>query len=80
MIVVDTSVLVFATRSDQPEYFPCRRFLSDLLDGGSIWFMTWPIVYEFLRITTHRKVFARPFTLVESWKFVRVLIDDPMRL
>jgi hypothetical protein len=36
--------------------------------------VTWSIVYEFLRVTTHPRVFRRPWTSVQAWGFVTELL------
>jgi hypothetical protein len=43
----------------------------------SPWYLTWSIVYEFLRIATHRRVFRNPFRLDEAWSFVEALLAAP---
>ena len=39
--------------------------------------MTWGIVYEFLRVSTHPRVFRKPFSLREAWGFVEVVLASP---
>ena len=35
--------------------------------------MTWSIVYEFLRVSTHPRVLRRPWTAAKAWEFVSAL-------
>jgi hypothetical protein len=39
--------------------------------------MTWGIIYEFLRITTHPRVFRSPWSAGKAWAFVGVVLDAP---
>lgn len=77
MFVVDTNVLVYAADQDSRAHLRC----SELVDGwrrqASAWFITWPIVYEFLRVTTHPRVFRTPWPLHDAWGFVETLLASP---
>ncbi|MBV9289806.1 MAG: PIN domain-containing protein [Hyphomicrobiales bacterium] len=39
--------------------------------------MTWPILYEFLRVTTHPRVMRAPWTAPDAWAFVAALLVSP---
>lgn len=41
------------------------------------WYVTWPIVYEFLRVTTHPRVMRRPWSATQAWGFVAALLASP---
>jgi toxin-antitoxin system PIN domain toxin len=41
------------------------------------WYTTWPILYEFMRVTTHPRVMRRPWTARQAWGFVSVLLESP---
>lgn len=41
------------------------------------WFLTWGIVYEFLRVSTHPTVFRDPLTPAQAWEFLSSLLDAP---
>ena len=77
MFVVDTNVLVYAANRDAPEHMTCRQRLLDWLGQPAPWFLTWSIVYEFLRVVTHRRVLPSPLGSAEAWSFVEVLLDSP---
>jgi uncharacterized protein len=36
-----------------------------------------PILYEFLRITTHSRVMAKPWKIGDAWRFVDALLASP---
>lgn len=70
MHAVDTNVLVDAANRDSPWHDQCLSFLSKQREGPHAWFSTWPIVYEFLRVTTHARVLQKPFTAGRAWEFI----------
>src|SRR5262249_46687013 len=41
------------------------------------WFTTRPILYEFLRVTTHPRVMRRPWSAARAWDFVTALLASP---
>ena len=77
MVVVDTNVLVYAADEDSPFHAACRSWLERQRSGAGAWYATWPIFYEFLRVTTHPRVMRRPWNLPEAWQFVTALIASP---
>ena len=62
---------------DAPEHERSRELLEGWRRGGRPWFLTWGIVYEFLRVASHRRVFPRPLDLSEAWTFVRAVRASP---
>ena len=77
MHVVDTNVLVYAADRSQEHHARCRRRLEAWRRSPDPWFLTWGIVYEFLRVTTHPRVLARPWSAAEAWSFVEALLASP---
>lgn len=77
MVVVDTNVLVYAADRAAPEHEACRDLLTSLRAHPTPWFLTWGIVYEFLRVTTHARVLRRPLSPAEAWEFVSALLASP---
>jgi toxin-antitoxin system PIN domain toxin len=77
MFVVDTNVLVYAANRDAPEHARCRARLEEWRSGASPWFTTWAVLYEFVRVMTHPRVFANPLDAGEAWAFVGALLQSP---
>ena len=77
MLVVDTNVLVYAADADSPFHTACRKWLETQRRRSDAWFSTWPILYEFLRVTTHPRVMRRPWDAQGAWQFIRVLMTSP---
>lgn len=77
MLTVDTNVLVYAADGDSPFHGPCRQWLEHQRARPDAWFTTWPILYEFMRVTTHPRVMRRPWSASASWQFVAALLASP---
>lgn len=77
MFVVDTNVLVYAANVDSPEHEACRERLDRWRRRATPWYLTWHIVYEFLRVVTHPAVLEHPCTVADAWEFARALLDAP---
>ena len=62
---------------DSPLHGPCRASVLRARGDPSPSFLTWNVCYEFLRVTTHPRVFGSPLTPREAWGFLRSLLDSP---
>jgi toxin-antitoxin system PIN domain toxin len=76
-MVVDTNVLVYAARSDTPFHATCRDVVERLRAQPGAWYATWSILYEFLRVMTHRRATPRPWSVNGAWEFIRALQASP---
>lgn len=77
MFVVDTNVLVYAADRDSPFHGPCRESLESWRRRPDAWYLTWNIVYEFLRVTSHPRVMRSPWSGKDAWRFVAALLASP---
>ena len=77
MLVVDTNVLLYAANSSAPEHRPCRDLLNQWRRESLPWHVTWGILYEFLRVSTHPRVFHRPWAISDAWAFVEGVLRSP---
>jgi len=77
MFVVDTNILIYAADQDSSSHDRCYALLEEWRRQKSAWYVTWGIIYEFLRVSTHPKVFRKPWAAVQSWKFVEALLASP---
>jgi toxin-antitoxin system PIN domain toxin len=77
VLAVDTNVLVYAADADSPFHRPCRDWLERQRSRPDAWYTSWPILYEFLRVTTHPRVMRRPWRAAAAWKFVTALLASP---
>ncbi len=77
MFVVDTNVLVYAADRASPVHAVCRGRLEEWRRQAAVWYLTWGIVYEFLRVITHPRVLRNPWAIAEAWKFVDSVLASP---
>jgi uncharacterized protein len=74
VIAVDTNLLVYSHRSDNPFHLPAKELIETLRSGRAIWAIPWPCVHEFLSIVTHPKIFKQPtppataFDAIDAWQ------------
>ena len=74
MFVVDTNVLIYAADQDSEFHSRCRTLLEQWRRQSSPWYLTWSICYEFLRVSTHPKVFRKPWSLTSAWQFLDAVL------
>ncbi|MBI3358800.1 MAG: PIN domain-containing protein [Nitrospirae bacterium] len=77
MFVVDTNVLIYAADRNASEHKKCQHLLTMWRKGETPWHLTWGIVYEFLRVSTHPRVFQHPLSAASAWSFLRALFSTP---
>ena len=64
---VDTNIFIYATYPSLPQYSQCREFLRSCLNGSDLWYLSWGVIYEYLRVVTHPRVFSKmTMTLLEA--------------
>ena len=74
MFVVDTNILVYAANRDAAEHLTCKRLVESWCNQSGIWHVTWGILYEFVRVVTHPRVFPSPWLSGRAWSFVETLL------
>ncbi len=77
MFVVDTNVLLYAANQNSPGHEPCKRLLARWRNQAEPWYLTWGIIYEFLRVSTHPRVFSKPLSLRDAWVFLDAALASP---
>ncbi len=77
MFVVDTNVLIYAADQDSEFHEPCRAQLELWRRQSSPWYLTWSICHEFLRVSTHPRVFQKPFAANSAWAFLEAVLAAP---
>lgn len=73
--VIDTNILLYAADRDAEENRSARAFLTDAADSDGPWYLTEGILYEFLRVSTHFRVFDRPLSWRQALQFLRPFQD-----
>jgi toxin-antitoxin system PIN domain toxin len=77
VVAVDTNILVYAADADSQWHAGSRNWIERRRSQPDAWYVTWPILYEFMRVTTHPRVFRRPWSVTEAWGFVSTLLGSP---
>ncbi|HWP91299.1 MAG TPA: type II toxin-antitoxin system VapC family toxin [Thermodesulfobacteriota bacterium] len=77
MFVVDTNVFIYAIDRKSKEHTQCRTLLETWRKDRLPWYTTWGILYEFLRVSTHPRVFRNPLTLEQAWSLVKAILASP---
>ncbi|PWT83362.1 MAG: hypothetical protein C5B58_06675 [Acidobacteria bacterium] len=73
-LVVDTNILLYAANRAASQHDRCRRFLEETVSSGDICFLPENIIYEFLRVATHPRVFPNPLQASEAVKFLSAMV------
>jgi toxin-antitoxin system PIN domain toxin len=74
--IIDTNILLYAANRDTEEHAAAARFLRMAATSSQQWFFTEGIVYEFLRVCTHPKVFPNPLDWKESLRFLKPFLEN----
>jgi toxin-antitoxin system PIN domain toxin len=74
MFVIDTNLLLYAVNPDAPEHTHTRALLETWRRGERSWFVTWSIIYEFLRVSTHPRIFPEPLQLPAAQHWIAALL------
>jgi toxin-antitoxin system PIN domain toxin len=77
VIAVDTNVLVYARRTECPHHAAARALVARLAEGSVPWALPWPVVYEFVRVVTHPRVFDPPSPLDDVVRDLESLLASP---
>src|SRR5438132_9724464 len=77
MFVVDTNILVYAADPDSEFHQICRGRFEEWRGQSLPWYLSWPICYEFLRLSTHPNVFRKPWPITAGWRFIESVLDSP---
>ena len=72
--VIDTNLLLYAANADCAEHAVAREFLASLENRRGTCYLTGGICYEFLRVSTHLRVFPQPLTASQALDFLEILL------
>jgi len=75
---VDTNILAYAVNRDCEEHRAATRILETWLSGSIPWALTWTVVYEFLRLSTHPRVFRRPLSAPQAIEFLDPILTSDL--
>jgi len=77
VIAVDTNLQGYAHREDSDFHNQAATVLQELADGDGRWSIPWPCIHEFLAITKHPGIFARPTPLSLALQAMHSWLESP---
>ncbi len=77
MIALDTNILVYARREETPFHREALTLLTELAEGDLPWALLWPVVYEYVRVVTHPRVFSSPSPVADVVEDLVALARSP---
>ena len=80
MFVVDSNILIYAASERAPEHSRARAVIESWRLQGNPWFITWGILYEFMRVMTHRRATEAPLTSAQACQFIDALNAGGQRI
>lgn len=55
---IDTNLFVYASYPQFHEHEKALQFLKGCLQGKDLWYISWGVIYEYLRVVTHPALFT----------------------
>jgi hypothetical protein len=77
VILADANLFIYAHDLTSPFHFRARRWVEDALSGTEPVRLSWTGLLAFLRITTHARLFASPYSLEEALQAVESWLSQP---
>lgn len=68
--LIDTNILLYAANKDASEHPAAVKFLAEAAASADTWYLSEGIAYEFLRVSTHAKVFPQPLIWEDALTFL----------
>ena len=66
MILPDLNLLIHAYNEGSPQHLPAKLWWGNQLNGTRAVALPWIVILGFIRLSTHPKVFASPFSPAEA--------------
>jgi uncharacterized protein len=77
MIAVDTNLLVYAHRAENPFHATASRSIASLAESRLPWAIPWPCVHEFCAVVTNPRVFKTPTPIAGATMQVDMWLESP---
>ena len=77
MILPDVNVLIYAFRTDSDDHPRYKEWLEAIVNGPQAYGIAPQVLVSVVRITTHRRIYARPSSRTEVFSFCRTLLEQP---
>lgn len=78
MVALDTNLMVYAHRRDSPVGEAAFALMVELAEGDQPWAIPWPCCYEFLSVTTNRRIWKDAATRPDqAWAQLQAWTASP---
>jgi uncharacterized protein len=77
MILPDANVLIYAFRADSEDHSRYKEWLESVVNGPNAYGIAPQVLGSVVRITTHRRIYARPSPCADTFAFCRALLEQP---
>lgn len=77
MIAIDTNLLVYAHRADNPYHEAARAVITGVAEGPATWCIPWPCIHEFYSIVTHPRIYAPPSSPQQANAQIEIWCESP---
>jgi toxin-antitoxin system PIN domain toxin len=74
---VDANVLVYAANVDDPAHASARSLVDRLLAGPDLFYLFWPTILAYLRITTSARILRHPLTPDQAVENIEGMLGLP---
>lgn len=74
---VDVNILLYASDTSSPYARRAAEFLADRAAAREVFCVAWATAMSYLRIATHRAIFAEPLSAEEAMANIEVLLRLP---
>ena len=74
---IDTNILLYSSNESSEHHRVAREFLDRAVTGPEVLLLAWPVIFGYLRISTHAAVFPQPLTPDAANANVDSLLSSP---
>ncbi|MDR0479405.1 MAG: PIN domain-containing protein [Burkholderiaceae bacterium] len=77
MIALDTNLLVYAHRVENPFHVAAARLVHDLAEGKEAWAIPWPCLHEFYGVITNPRIHPIPTPIDVAINQIEAWLESP---
>ena len=74
---LDVNILLYSTDTSSSLHPKARDFVQTCIDSGDLFYLAWPTIISYLRISTHPSIFRDPLTPQQASANVANLLELP---
>jgi toxin-antitoxin system PIN domain toxin len=77
VIALDTNLLVYAHRAENPFHPGAAELVSELAESKAAWAIPWPCLHEFYGVVTNRRIHHVPTPVDVALKQIDAWLESP---